>query len=890
MAELAAERVLIREALDEMEVDGWLYEEEAGARPQSIQETFLEELKSSDLYVGVFWKKYGKYTIEEFEKAQELGKPCLLYEQRSGIEGERDPALQDFLDRLSNVENGLSVKWIKAGEDIGSIIKKDLARILTEDFREDRSGADFELAIKEAVEKIREELFRENTPVDPRDPVEFSNDDDRRDLLQLLEKVDNFWIKGYLNNSIYAEVLLDLGMETKPEAVENPWRMHIEVPNSEAKSIPDGKKIGEVYKDVGKTLLILGAPGSGKTITLLQLATHLIKTARYDPASPVPVVFNLSSWAEAELSFFDWIIEEFKLKYKIPKRFSKQWIENNWLVFLLDGLDEVKGDKRAACVDAINEFATEYGVPGLVVCSRLDEYTNLPNRLSLGGALHVNPLEDKDIKEYISRAGNKLYALEKLLESDTNLHALAKTPLMLNVMSLAYEGLDEKETEDTSAENEKTRISHLFLRYVDRMFARKGDALVKHTKENTIEGLSWLARKMQENGKTIFQIEELQPSWLSSKRGKLAYFIISRLCGGLIVGLSGGLPFGLIGGLLFGLSGGLSDRLSDGLSGGLILGLIFGLTVGLSGGAGGFISIYFENLWLWVKNRTIVLRFTIQILIYGLIGGLIGGLIVGLIFGLFFGLFFGLSGGLLLGLSGGVFWSLRSQTPKLGDIQTVEQLSWSLKKSLRKAVSGLLFGLIYGLIGGLLFGLIVGLGGGLIEGLLYGLIEGLLFGLFFGLSGGLLLGPIFGGITTSIYVDKINPNQGISLSLWNAFRLGLIGGLIVGLIGGLLFGLIVGLGGGLLFGLLFGLIGGLVGFLWFGGMDAIQHYVLRGVLYYSKRIPLRYSDFLDYAAKLIIMRKVGGSYIFIHRMLLEYFAELGEEQKDVQRAQIRNKS
>jgi hypothetical protein len=32
--------------------------------------------------------------------------------------------------------------------------------------------------------------------------------------------------------------------------------------------------------------------------------------------------------------------------------------------------------------------------------------------------------------------------------------------------------------------------------------------------------------------------------------------------------------------------------------------------------------------------------------------------------------------------------------------------------------------------------------------------------------------------------------------------------------------------------------------------------------------------FLDHCARLILLKKVGGGYIFIHRMLLEYFAEM----------------
>jgi hypothetical protein len=33
-------------------------------------------------------------------------------------------------------------------------------------------------------------------------------------------------------------------------------------------------------------------------------------------------------------------------------------------------------------------------------------------------------------------------------------------------------------------------------------------------------------------------------------------------------------------------------------------------------------------------------------------------------------------------------------------------------------------------------------------------------------------------------------------------------------------------------------------------------------------------DDFDYASEQVLLRKVGGGYIFIHRMLLEYFANL----------------
>ncbi len=49
---------------------------------------------------------------------------------------------------------------------------------------------------------------------------------------------------------------------------------------------------------------------------------------------------------------------------------------------------------------------------------------------------------------------------------------------------------------------------------------------------------------------------------------------------------------------------------------------------------------------------------------------------------------------------------------------------------------------------------------------------------------------------------------------------------------------------------------------------------MRFILYRNGDIPWNYVRFLDYAADRIFLRKVGGGYIFIHRMLMEYFAAL----------------
>ena len=42
--------------------------------------------------------------------------------------------------------------------------------------------------------------------------------------------------------------------------------------------------------------------------------------------------------------------------------------------------------------------------------------------------------------------------------------------------------------------------------------------------------------------------------------------------------------------------------------------------------------------------------------------------------------------------------------------------------------------------------------------------------------------------------------------------------------------------------------------------------------------PWRYVTFLDYATERIFLRKVGGGYIYIHRLLQDYFAELWKRE------------
>lgn len=128
MEELARERRAIAEALDELQIDGWRFESDAGARPESIERTYLHELASSDLYIAVFWKGYGERTIHEYEHARKLGKSRLIYARHTAADEERDPRLTAFLQQIGDIESGVTIRYFETPEQLTGFVREDVAR------------------------------------------------------------------------------------------------------------------------------------------------------------------------------------------------------------------------------------------------------------------------------------------------------------------------------------------------------------------------------------------------------------------------------------------------------------------------------------------------------------------------------------------------------------------------------------------------------------------------------------------------------------------------------------------------------------------------------------------------------------------------------------------
>jgi hypothetical protein len=205
----------------------------------------------------------------------------------------------------------------------------------------------------------------------------------------MIEKVWAIWITGVLQPSLPHDILLDLGLTERPAMLARTLDLFVQRPDLADQVQAPGTRLVDVFDRLGRALLILGAPGAGKTTLLLTLARDLLQRAAQDPEQPMPVVFPLSSWAGRQRPLADWLVDALSEQYDVPRKLGQAWVESDQILPLLDGLDEVAPEHRAACVEAVNTFRQDHGLLPLVVCSRMTDYEAIGARLRLQGAIVV---------------------------------------------------------------------------------------------------------------------------------------------------------------------------------------------------------------------------------------------------------------------------------------------------------------------------------------------------------------------------------------------------------------------------------------------------------------------------------------------------------------------
>jgi Domain of unknown function (DUF4062) len=113
---------------------------ELGARPHPPRELYRAYLAQSDVFIGLYWQRYGQVVPgmeisgleDEFERSREL--PRLLYVKAPAPD--RESRLTDL---LAHIREEASYRSFRTAAELARLVRDDLATLLSERFAAGRS-------------------------------------------------------------------------------------------------------------------------------------------------------------------------------------------------------------------------------------------------------------------------------------------------------------------------------------------------------------------------------------------------------------------------------------------------------------------------------------------------------------------------------------------------------------------------------------------------------------------------------------------------------------------------------------------------------------------------------------------------------------------------------
>ncbi|MFI6830932.1 NACHT domain-containing protein [Kribbella sp. NPDC050241] len=327
--------------------------------------------------------------------------------------------------------------------------------------------------------------------------------DQPRNRPNALARVDRY-LSQRVAGSLASRTRIALALEERPEAVIRPYDLLVQPLDSSPRPVSDDTDIATVFDQLQDSMLILGAPGAGKTTLLLELARALAEQAHADESKPIPVLIDLAGWTAQPsrkdddepqdspllAGFVRWLLGELNTRYGIPAAVGRTWLRRGRLALLLDGLDEIAKPSRAKLAPVLEELRRRYLIGRLAITCRTQDYELLPDQLSLHGAVHIRPLTRQQVLDYFAAVGPDLDGARAAIEQDDELWDLVNSPLMLNVMILAYHG---RVPEEVVAGGVADLRRELFDTYISEVLARHRSTNRQYDSRTAVRSLWCLA-------------------------------------------------------------------------------------------------------------------------------------------------------------------------------------------------------------------------------------------------------------------------------------------------------------------------------------------------------------------------------------------------------------
>lgn len=196
----------------------------------------------------------------------------------------------------------------------------------------------------------------------------------------------------------------------------------------------------ELIKHTPK-LMILGKPGAGKTTFLKHIAL-LCNESKVLPGS-VPVFVSLKDFCNqnryAHLS--DYILTDFK-NCKVSEEEFNRLLNHSKLIFLLDGLDEVREQDISHAINQVKELSQSFRKNRFIITCRLAANDYKFENFAEVEICDFNKNQIRTFARNWFTAKEKIQRAEKFIErveENTRIQELATNPLLLTLLCLVFE-------------------------------------------------------------------------------------------------------------------------------------------------------------------------------------------------------------------------------------------------------------------------------------------------------------------------------------------------------------------------------------------------------------------------------------------------------------------
>ena len=617
----------------------------------------------------------------------------------------------------------------------------------------------------------------------------------------------------------------------------------------------------------GKRLVVLGPPGSGKSVMAMTLTLALLD--RWQPGMQVPVLFPVASWDPSHARLDDWLADYLSENYQLSgdsrdsRVMGQKLLAGNMLLPILDGLDEIPETLRPLAIKNLNREldATQ---PIILTCRTAEyrEAVETGDVLTLAAVVELQPLHPATITKYLTEttpAGPRAMRWAPVFERLSNdpdgaLATVLRTPLMVFLTRAIYgdnpgdpaELLGQRFQDPASIEN------HLLTQLIPATYPdRPHSAEERQFHWQTDDVTSWLTYLARHGA--------------GAGRSDLAWWQLERAVPAVVINAVGGLLGGLVVGFVFGP----------------IVGIVFAVGVVLAGilprSRPWTIEAQLrDRLDFWIRH--LAAKWANAEVVAALLGlgekvplerrvGLAAGRFTAIAAGiidavivyrhananLYHAVANGLAVALAVGLAAGFFTISPRTTPS--EVQFVARKGIPI--FLRHLAIGLATGVGVGVVAGALVGSEFGLLIGVLVGLTLGLIDGL---------------NVWLDVSTDV-TCALSPRSTRNAERTAAVARSVAVGVAIAATSGVAFGLAYGTRSAIFHALVFGVGFGLADR--YMGLSASvwgRYFVAKAWLALSGHLPWRLMAFLDDAYRHGLLRRVGAAYQFRHARLQEHLA------------------